>query len=86
MKGTIIGYKGSHHTMSGNQMIVEVKGLKKKQEANKLVGKKAVFTTSGGRKIIGKVASTHGNNGAIRVRFRKGMPGQAIGQKIEIAE
>ena len=86
MKGTIIGYKGSHHTMHGNQMIVEVEGVKKKADANKLVGKKATFKTSGGKKIIGKIASTHGNGAAVRVRFRKGLPGQAIGQKIEIAE
>ena len=86
MKGIIIGYKGSHRTMHGNQVIVEVDGVKKKADANKLVGKKATFTTSGGKKILGKIASTHGNRAAVRVRFRRGLPGQAIGQKIEISE
>ena len=71
--------------MTGNQMIVEVPTLDK-AKAGKLIGKKVIYKTEGGKQISGKVTGTHGNNGAIKVRFSKGMPGQAVARKVEIVE
>jgi len=85
MQGTIINFRRGQTTMTGNQMIVEVADYDKAKSA-KLIGKKVVFKTPGNKEIRGTVTGTHGNRGAIRVRFNKGMPGQAVSQKVEIVE
>jgi len=33
---------------------------------------------------MGKIVALHGKNGLVRARFRKGVPGQALGSPIEI--
>ncbi|PIN79817.1 50S ribosomal protein L35ae, partial [Candidatus Woesearchaeota archaeon CG10_big_fil_rev_8_21_14_0_10_34_8] len=67
-----------------NQMIISPEGVSKREQAEKLVGKAVTFTTKGKKTISGKVASAHGNKGALRVIFEKGMPGQAISEKVDI--
>ena len=65
-------------------MIVVVDGISSLEKAKELVGKKVVWKSPAEKEIIGKVASTHGNKGAIRVIFEKGMPGQAVSEKVNI--
>jgi len=65
-------------------MVVVVEGISSRQEASKLVGKKVVFKTSSGNEISGEVRSAHGNSGALRVLFEKGMPGQSLSKKVSI--
>ena len=84
MEGVIVNFRVGMKTMSHNHMIVYVKSLKKRADAVKLVGKTVVFTTPAKNQIKGKVASAHGNSGALRVIFEKAMPGQAIGKKVTI--
>ena len=84
MEGVIVNFRGSRRVKKGNHMIVEVKGTDSKDKASKFVGKKVVWKSPGGKAISGKVASIHGNSGAIRVIFETGMPGQSIGNKVAI--
>ncbi len=83
MNGTIVNYKSGKHTQTDNQMIVVVEGLSTKEEAQKLVGKKVTYNT-GKKDITGEVRAAHGNSGAIRVLFETGMPGQAVGKKVNL--
>ena len=83
MKAILTNFRRGVRTMKGNEMIAEPENMK---DSKKLIGKKVVYKTSGKKQINGKVAGTHGNKGAIRIKFIKGMPGQAIGQKVEIIE
>lgn len=84
MEGVIVNYRGSHHTQYGNQMIVQADGVSDKEKAAGLVGKKVVWASSAGKEIKGEVRAAHGGNGAIRVLFETGMPGQSVGQKVKI--
>ncbi len=84
MKGTIVHHRRGVATQYTNQFIVEIAAVKTKAEASKLMGKKAVWKTTSGKSIVGKVSHTHGGKGAVRVRFEKGLPGQAIGSTLEI--
>jgi large subunit ribosomal protein L35Ae len=83
MQGLIVSYRRSQRNITPDQAIVTVDGIKNRDEASKLIGKavswKSVKTT-----ISGKVASPHGNSGALRVAFEKGLPGQAITQTVDI--
>ena len=87
MEGIIVNYRRGRKTQKTNQMIILVPGYDK-EKAQKLVGKEVVYTIEGKQKkqIKGKITSVHGNKGAVRALFERGMPGQAIGQKIEVKE
>ncbi len=84
MKGTIASFKRGIHTQTNNQMIVQVEGVHDRKKAAPLVGKEVVFKTEAGNEIKGKVASPHGNKGALRVLFEKGMPGQSLSKTVEL--
>jgi large subunit ribosomal protein L35Ae len=84
MKGQITSFRMSRTRQSDNQMIVNVEGIDTKVKAEKLVGKKVVYKTEAEREIAGKVSASHGNKGAVRVIFEKGMPGQSLFKPVEI--
>lgn len=48
-----------------------------------LVGKKVVWK-NGKSKVFGKIIGLHGNSGMLRARFKKGVPGQALGQSVNL--
>lgn len=56
------------------------------EKAKPFIGKSAVWTAPGKQKtqIKGKVSSTHGNKGALRVIFERGLPGQSLGEEVKI--
>lgn len=83
VKGTIKNFRLGARTQKQNQFVIVCEGYDKKK-ASGLVGKKAIWTTESGKGIIGKVLGPHGDKGAIKVRFGKGLPGQAIGTQIII--
>ncbi|MBS3117372.1 50S ribosomal protein L35ae [Candidatus Woesearchaeota archaeon] len=84
MKATVVGFRGSHKTQDTSQMILFVDGVNSKESASSLIDKMVVWTTPGGKKIEGKVIRIHGNSGAIRARFERGLPGQSIGTTVEV--
>ncbi|MFC1742157.1 50S ribosomal protein L35ae [Nanoarchaeota archaeon] len=84
MEGVISSYKGSHKRKVMNQMIILVDGTDSKEKAAKMVGKKVVWKSSAGKELKGEVRAAHGNKGALRVLFETGMPGQALGTKVQI--
>ncbi|MDD5111538.1 MAG: 50S ribosomal protein L35ae [Candidatus Altiarchaeota archaeon] len=84
MKARVINYRGGKRTQKVNQFILEPEKSKTKEEAAKLLGKKAEWTTPGGKKLTGEITRVHGNSGAVVARFEKGLPGQSLGTEIEI--
>ena len=84
MQGTIVNFRRGRTTQKTNHMVVHLSGISKKEKASELVGKEVVWKSPQGKEIKGKVASAHGNKGAVRVIFEKGMPGQSLSSKVEI--
>lgn len=84
MQGIIANFKGGRHTQVTNQMIIVIDSVKNKEEAAKLVGKKVIWKSPADKEIKGEIRSAHGNKGAVRVLFEKGMPGQSISNKVDI--
>ena len=83
----ILTFRRSKHNQTTNQMIVQVKDVTDREKARALVGKSVVWKNPIGKnklEIKGKVQSPHGNKGAIRVLFEKGMPGQSITTEVTI--
>jgi len=52
-------------------------------KAGAFVGKKVMWENGKG-KFVGRIISLHGKNGMLRAKFKKGLPGQAIGQTVEL--
>ncbi len=87
MIGVVINYRGGKHTQYPYQVIVEFPNVKSKEEAQKLVGKRVIWISPGKFKVfVGVITRFHGNKGRVRVRFRKGVPGQMIGDVVYLVE
>lgn len=84
MEGTISNFRLGGNIQYPNELIIVIEGINSKEEASKLTSKKVVWTTPTGKEILGKITKAHGNKGAIRVKFERGLPGQAIGTKVKI--
>jgi len=84
MKGTIVNFRQGRHTQTNNHMIIAVDSVDSKEKAKKLIGKHVVWKSPAGKEIKGEIKSSHGNKGAVRAIFEKGMPGQSFGTSIEI--
>lgn len=84
MDAIIKNYRRGKRTVKPNQAILLIEGIKDKKMAHSLVGKKVVWKSVSGKKLKGKIMAEHGSKGAVRARFEKGLPGQAVGQKVEI--
>jgi large subunit ribosomal protein L35Ae len=84
MEGTISNFRSARHHQNDRQMIIVVKGVTTKEKAQPLLGKKVSWKSPAGKEIKGEISAAHGNKGAVRAIFEKGMPGQAVGSKVKI--
>jgi large subunit ribosomal protein L35Ae len=85
MKAVIVNFRGSYKQQpASNQVIVKAQGVETKAAAEKIIGKKIVWSSPKGADIIGKISAAHGNKGALRAIFEKGIPGQALGKEVKI--
>ncbi len=84
MKAVIANFRRGRHTQTCNQMIIKLADVNNKDKAKELIGKTITWKSPAGKEIKGKVTKEHGNSGALRVLFEKGMPGQSIGSSVEV--
>ncbi|AAR39151.1 NEQ303 [Nanoarchaeum equitans Kin4-M] len=84
MRGIVISYRRGKHTQNNYQVIVQPENVFDKKEASKLVGKKVIWKSPTGKTFVGVITAPHGNKGKVRVRFRKGVPGQMLGKLVTI--
>ena len=84
MKGTIANFRMARHHQYDRQMVIHIEGITTKEKANEFVGKQVIWKSPAGKEIKGRISFAHGNSGAVRAIFETGMPGQAVGTKVEI--
>ena len=84
MEGTISSYRRGIKTQYPNQMIVLIDGITSKEDTKKVLERKVTWESPAGKKIEGIIKKAHGNKGAVRAKFEKGLPGQALGSKVKI--
>jgi large subunit ribosomal protein L35Ae len=80
--GVIINYRVGPKTQRSKECIIQFNHVKSVSEANRLIGRKVAWKF-GKNRIVGKIVALHGRNGLVRARFRRGVPGQAIGTTVE---
>ena len=81
--GVITGYRIGPRSQHPKECILQFLGFKSSNEAARLLGRKVAWPV-GERRIRGKIVALHGKTGLVRARFGKGVPGQAIGTRVEI--
>jgi ribosomal protein L35AE/L33A len=83
MEATVAHFRQGKHHLNVHQMILKVANTA--EDAKKAVGKTVLWTTPSGKEIKGKISALHGRTGSVRAIFaEKGLPGQALGQKVKI--
>ena len=82
----ILSFRRGRHTQKTNQFLLEVKGADTKAKASLYIGRRVVWTSPGKlkKRIFGKITITHGNSGVLRARFSRGLPGTAVGTRVEL--
>ncbi|WP_054840595.1 50S ribosomal protein L35ae [Thermococcus sp. JCM 11816] len=84
-KAVVLSYVGSHEHRDPNRVILKPLDVNDRGgSAARLIGRKVVWRTPTGRKLIGKIVRTHGTRGEVKAVFKPGLPGQALGDYVEI--
>ena len=83
MDGIISNFRMSKRRQRHTQMIVKLP-LDSNKGVNEFIGKTVIWKSPTGKEIRGNITKEHGRNGCVRVLFEKGMPGQAVGSKVNI--
>ena len=82
--GKVIQFRRGRYNIHKRHFLIEINGVSNREQAEKFVGKEAVWKSPAGKLIKGKISGAHGNKGVVRAIFEKGLPGQAITTKIEV--
>ena len=92
MEATLLSFRRGRHTQKMNQFLVEIEGCDSRAKGAQFIGKKLVWisTVKGKdnipKKIFGIITHPHGNNGVLRARFSRGLPGEAVRTKVQIVD
>jgi len=81
--GFVVGYRTGPKTQRSRECILKFPNVASSSEAARFVGRKVAWPV-GERKVRGKIVALHGKRGLVRVRFRRGVSGQALGTRVEI--
>jgi len=82
-EGVIVSYRKGPKTQKPKECILRFPSIESGSEAAHLIGRKVAWPI-GEHKARGKIVAFHGKNGLVRARFRKGVPGRALGSPVEI--
>ena len=83
LKGVIASYRRGPKTQNSKECLLRFPCVESAGEAGRLLGRKVAWPV-GERKCRGKIVALHGRKGLVRARFRKGVPGKALGSQVEI--
>jgi len=80
-----MNYRIGIKTQKSDECLIQFPSVTNTTESGQLVGRKVVFKDAK-TKHAGKIVGFHGKNGVVIVRFKKGVPGQAIGSNVELVD
>lgn len=79
--GTVTSFRQSKFKQDSYQTIVQMATI---ADAGKVLGARVVWLRKDGVRILGRVVASHGSKGAVRVRWDRGFPPQALGSQVKI--
>jgi large subunit ribosomal protein L35Ae len=81
--GRIMNYRIGIKTQVTSECLIQFPKVNSVAQTGQLIGKKVVWKGVN-KNLTGKIVGFHGKNGVLRARFKKGLPGQAIGTTVEL--
>lgn len=78
-----MNYRIGIRTQKSKECLIQFTHENSVSKTGQLVGRKVVWK-HGEKTLIGKIVSLHGRNGVVRAKFRKGLPGHALGTTVEL--
>jgi large subunit ribosomal protein L35Ae len=79
----IVNYRIGPREQSSREILIQIIGTEAASQPGKFIGKKVVWKNATA-KLMGQVVGLHGSNGILKAKFKKGVPGQALGSTIEL--
>ena len=73
-----MNYRIGIRTQMSRECLVQFTSIDTAAKAGQLIGQKVIWKGEN-KQFVGKIVGFHGKNGTVRVRFKKGVPGQALG-------
>ena len=83
MIGRITNYRTGPREQASRECLIQFANIESPALAGKLIGQKVQWKNAT-CSLVGRIVSLHGKNGIVRVKFKKGVPGQAIGTTVEL--
>jgi len=80
-----MNYRTGIKTQNPKECLIHFAHITSSGLACQLIQRKVVWT-QGPVKLVGKIFGAHGKNGTVKVKFQKGVPGQAIGTNVELID
>ena len=92
VKARFMSFRRGRCTQNMNQSILALEGVNDAQATNYYLGKRVAYVYKAHslkkntkyRAIWGKIIATHGHNGAVRAKFQRNLPAQAIGAILRV--
>ena len=81
--GRIINYRIGNSMQYSRECLIQFNHEDLVDRAGKIIGQKVVWKSKK-KELIGKIAGFHGKNDILKVKFKKGLPGQALGTLVEL--
>ena len=78
-----MNYRIGIRTQSSRECLIKFVGVDSTAQAGSLMGQKVVWKGAN-KMLLGKILGFHGRKGVVRAKFKKGVPGQAIGTVVEL--
>ena len=81
--GRILNYRIGIRTQMSRECLIQFADAACAGQSGQLIGRKVIWKGEN-KDISGKIVGFHGKNGVVRVKFKKGLPGQAIGTTVQL--
>jgi large subunit ribosomal protein L35Ae len=81
--GTIVNYRIGIRTQMPKWCLIQIMGENTVSNVGQLVGRRIILKF-GKNSFVGRIMDLHGKKGVVKVKFQKGIPGQALGAKVEL--
>ena len=80
-----MNYRIGIGTQNPKECLIQFAHVTSASLAGQLINRKVVWK-QGVSKLIGKISGSHGKKGVVKVKFQKGVPGQALGTTVELID
>jgi ribosomal protein L35AE/L33A len=79
----MVNYRIGIRTQMPKLCLIQIIGENTVSKVGQLIGRKMVLKY-GKSSFIGRIMGLHGKNGVVKVKFHKGIHGQALGARVEL--